>query len=862
MPNKNIKKRPGRGGRAAHAAAAADEAASQRSAFKAAEARRAHRTKAAREIESAFSKLSAAQLEQLGLDAYYARLPRPVPARNAIFDPALRFGAEWERYESVQAARRAGRAAKSSDLTNNEEEEEVAKSRTKDTSSSGGPPSKAKTLKPLLTLPKRPRWNRDMNKKALESNEAEVFRSWLQQTDELVAAHSDGLLPAEETEWTAEEAQKTNPAQAKIPSQFERNLSVFAQLWRVSERSDILCVLLDTRCPLLHLPPSLIDFLRAKAGRRTLLVLTKADLVPRAIAEAWRTWLLEKFGEWTDVVITESYRELGTREGQGSRQMRTSFMAPESRLALINSLKRIHAQLIQPPARLRETAANNNSNAAGAWTSPCVEQVDWEVFDRLDRLTGQSQESDHKEEEHHPDASTEFLTIGLIGSKLVRASKTPGKTKAFQTHFVGQHQGLARPTSSSSDSQPPKARIRLCDSPGLVFPSLIGMEMQVLGAILPISQVQAISSCVRFAAAHMPLEEALRLPLDAPPPDPGHTAKKMESGTSAGAANAQSREGETAVEWTAVRILEHVAAKYNFRTAKANRWDTNRAGNWVMRALAEGRIAWAFRPPALSSQETSAANNEEVAESALSKSQELIKSTHRLDELDVAALLKRGKGIWLGAPHLDAEEGEDEGDEDEEDGSSEDEHDHTEHESLHLSQSLTAASLHTDDSAANSAGGGAMRSSTASVTGPIKINFRRKKDTGPTLATGAAAASDSDEGDDDGPANARSKAKGGKKGKKKKGGVQPVLSKRARLREEGLALLAAKAGDLDGKEEDGDEEGQGGGDATGTGTGDEWSATERSSAMGSSSVFLAAAAAAGEDEDDEEEEEEEDDDEE
>ena len=31
--------------------------------------------------------------------------------------------------------------------------------------------------------------------------------------------------------------------------------------------------------------------------------------------------------------------------------------------------------------------------------------------------------------------------------------------------------------------------------------------------------------------------------------------------------------------------------------AKANRWDVNRAGNLVMRAVAEGRIKWAFRPP-------------------------------------------------------------------------------------------------------------------------------------------------------------------------------------------------------------------------------------------------------------------------
>ncbi|KAL9934060.1 hypothetical protein V8E36_007142 [Tilletia maclaganii] len=892
MPNKNIKKRPGRGSRAM-----ADAAETLRTA-KVAEARRVHRTKAARDIESTFSKLSPAQLEQLGLDAYYARLPRPVPASNAVFDPSQRLGTEWEQYERAQAARKAGRAAKNaSNNAQGEEAQEDASAAALPEGDNGSASSttKVKAPKPLLTLPKRPRWNRDMNKKALESNEAEVFRSWLQQTDDIVAKHSASLLPSAEHEvdWADQTTRnQVDPAKAKIPSQFERNLSVFAQLWRVSERSDILCVLLDARCPLLHLPPSLIDFLRAKAGRRTLLVLTKADLVPRSIAEAWRTWLLEQFGEWTDVVITESYRDLGAREGQGSRSMRTSFMSPDSRQALIASLQRIHAQLVQPPPRLR-TPSNDNETEA-IWTPPCVEHVDWEVFDRLDKHTGQSSQPAGQPEAENPSSDNDFFTIGLIGqpnvgkssmlnailgSKLVRASKTPGKTKAFQTHFVGQAQGLARPpTSSTSSSGPIPARIRLCDSPGLVFPSLVGMEMQVLGAILPISQVQAISSCVRFAAAHMPLEEALGLPLHEPPPDPGAAAKGKAAAAAAEESHNDAAQREQ-MEWTAVKILEHVAARFGFRTAKANRWDTNRAGNWVMRALAEGRIPWAFRPPALgvtssTAPDLSTGTSQELGGGGSSS------STSKLDELDIEALLKHGHGIWLGGVHDDDHVGGDESTEDDErsDGD-DDEHDGpTEHESLRLSQSLTATSINeeTDDgsrqedimSASSSPPPppSASRPLAATGRGPIKINFRRAGAAAqPSSLHLSAASTDRDnDGDDDASiraftAGGGAAAAGKRKGKgSKKTAAAPVLSKRARLREEGLALLAAKAEAMElagsssssaaaagkarhgaaGLGSDGGDEDESTSDEEDRGV----TSSERSSALGGS-VFLAAAAA-------------------
>jgi ribosome biogenesis GTPase A len=74
-------------------------------------------------------------------------------------------------------------------------------------------------------------------------------------------------------------------------------------------------VLLDARCPPLHLPPSLVAYLQRFGRRRTLLVLTKADLVPAPLVAAWAAWLRRTY-EWR-VVATESYAKLERLEGQG-----------------------------------------------------------------------------------------------------------------------------------------------------------------------------------------------------------------------------------------------------------------------------------------------------------------------------------------------------------------------------------------------------------------------------------------------------------------------------------------------------------------------------------------------------------------
>lgn len=174
---------------------------------------------ARKEIESSFSKLDTNSLEQLHLRSTYHLLPRPVPAHIATFS-FERFGAA-EDQEAAKSYR--GRASEE----DNSQRDHAGRVE--------------------LTLPKRPRWRPEgMTKKEVESNEREVFRAWLATTDTIVQRafeaqrHASGLFEGQE-DYTVE------PGKALVGSLYERNLEVFRQLWRVCERSDIICVLLDAR---------------------------------------------------------------------------------------------------------------------------------------------------------------------------------------------------------------------------------------------------------------------------------------------------------------------------------------------------------------------------------------------------------------------------------------------------------------------------------------------------------------------------------------------------------------------------------------------------------------------------------------
>ncbi|KAI5898014.1 P-loop containing nucleoside triphosphate hydrolase protein [Schizophyllum commune H4-8] len=467
-------------------------------------------------LESSFIRLSPEFLEITKKRASDTPLPRPIPASHAIF------------------------------------------------------PSEQSSADGYVSCLRRPKWRYDQTKTEVEKNEEALFRKWLAEADEKINGFADAsdVLRAD--------------GPIRSPCYYERNLEVWRQLWRVTEISDIILVLLDSRCPLIHFPDSLSRYLASYEDKRVILVLTKVDITGTDRTSAWKDYISTKH-PGLRIVEVESYAEKAY-SATGRRPAYEPHLPEEFRRRLVEAIRDTHTELLQPPPRVRESAKR-----LAHWKPSVKRSVDWEAaaapreFGAPEpvRSAPPKPENDAEGTEEPP-----FLTIGLIGqpnvgkssllnalfgASKVRASKTPGKTKHYQTLFL------------SPD-------IRLVDCPGLVLPSHHEMEAQVLAGILPISRVSAVPACIHHAARLLPLERILDLK------HPSAAAPLVEDKRTWRAGTGPKVEQRTP-RWTAIDILIAYAEKKGWLTAKAGRPDVHRAGNAILRMLAEGRIRWGYWPP-------------------------------------------------------------------------------------------------------------------------------------------------------------------------------------------------------------------------------------------------------------------------
>lgn len=199
---------------------------------------------------------------------------------------------------------------------------------------------------------------------------------------------------------------------------------------------------------------------------------------------------------------------------------------------------------------------------------------------------------------------------------MVSVSKTPGHTKHFQTIFLTPN-------------------VRLCDCPGLVFPSKVPRTLQILVGSFPIAHLREPYTAVGFLGKYLDLPNLLKI--------------SHPSGDKA-------QPGET-LEWSAYDICEGWAVKRGFMTKKAARPDVARAANHLLRLSLEGRICLYLRPVNY------------CAEKARWESHPDLAAIQAIQALEGAATANQP---WQEAEEESSDdEGEDEHDEDEDDDSDE-----------------------------------------------------------------------------------------------------------------------------------------------------------------------------------------------
>uniref|UniRef100_A0A672HHZ2 Guanine nucleotide-binding protein-like 1 n=1 Tax=Salarias fasciatus TaxID=181472 RepID=A0A672HHZ2_SALFA len=317
-------------------------------------------------------------------------------------------------------------------------------------------------------------------------------------------------------------------------SHFEHNLETWRQLWRVLEMSDIVLLIVDIRHPVLQFPPALYHYITGQLGKQVILVLNKADLCPPPLVIAWKHYMASQFPHLQLVCFT-------SHPGQ-----------PYSTVDLSSWEQKIQRDAVaeradRPDEGAESILVEHQSDSAMEMTNPSQELYKDGVL-TLGCIG-------------FPNVGKSSVINSLVGRKVVSVSRTPGHTKYFQTYYL-------TPT------------VKLCDCPGLVFPSRVNKQLQILAGIYPVSQLQEPYSSVGYLCERTPFLSVLKLK---------HPSLQEND-------SQQGSQGSGEPGWTAWDVCEAWAERRGYKTAKAARNDVYRAANSLLRLAIDGRLCLCLRP--------------------------------------------------------------------------------------------------------------------------------------------------------------------------------------------------------------------------------------------------------------------------
>jgi ribosome biogenesis GTPase A len=266
------------------------------------------------------------------------------------------------------------------------------------------------------------------------------------------------------------------------------NLETWRQLWRVLEISDIILLIVDIRFPVLHFSPAFYHYCTNILKKDVILVLNKIDLVPTPVVVAWKHYFLKKFPN-LHILLFSSAKQIKHRRHKAKKEDLDEYDEEELVVKALSAdiyTAKAHAQLYECVKDIvknnvdltswshlveKQLQHKNNNSAEGSekmMENLTLTNEDTNIMDKLF-----NNEVQRKKYEHgfvtigccgFPNVGKSSLLNSLNGRKVVSVSRTPGHTKHLQTIFL---------TKS----------VRICDCPGLVFPSLVSKPLQVMGVL-------------------------------------------------------------------------------------------------------------------------------------------------------------------------------------------------------------------------------------------------------------------------------------------------------------------------------------------------------------------------------------------
>ncbi|XP_047139857.1 large subunit GTPase 1 homolog isoform X1 [Hydra vulgaris] len=300
----------------------------------------------------------------------------------------------------------------------------------------------------FVTIPRRPHWDETTSPEQLALMERETFLNW---------RRSLSLLQEEK---------------GLLLTPYEKNLDIWRQLWRVIERSDVICQIVDARNPLLYKTDDLETYVKeVNPSKKFIILVNKADYLTKKQRSYWLNYF--KMIN-TKVIFWSALEEIElkvTKSNTDDLPEDYNEKPSSSEIIFENNNSKI------------DDIDKKDSNTL-CYRSSILE--DSEDLFRTSQLISYFKTFEKVVRGPHSNHDS-YITIGLVGypnvgksstinallrEKKTAVSATPGKTKHFQTHFLDES-------------------LCLCDCPGLVFPSFISSKAEmVLNGILPIDQLR------------------------------------------------------------------------------------------------------------------------------------------------------------------------------------------------------------------------------------------------------------------------------------------------------------------------------------------------------------------------------------
>ena len=429
-----------------------------------------------------------------------------------------------------------------------------------------------------LGMPKRPSWNKSFSKEQLDKQEQIYFKHFV-----------DDLL------------ERSGTTDKRL-SYFDLNLDTWRQLWRVLEMSEIITIIVDIRHPLFHFPPALYDYIVKELNKMVVIVLNKVDLVPPSLVIAWQSYLKSQYPE-AHIVSFASYAGMKTKANGkrvGNMKMAVDgakrFMLEIEKLVGAGNVdftswkEKIQADCHEVTEENKRDVSDDDEDGSHRGADEAEDDEDEFGSNTLKKAHQIKEENDttfYQAEKYkdgvltigcvgHPNVGKSSFMNALIGKKVVSVSRTPGHTKHFQTIFLTPN-------------------IRLCDCPGLVFPSYYPKQLQVLMGCYPISQLREPYSSIQYLAERIDVVHKLKLkPVD----EVRHHKPALNDPNYRPVEIRGERQAGTSSEWSAWTICESWAVQRGFLTAKSGRPDVYRAANHLLRMALDGRtLCLSFYPP-------------------------------------------------------------------------------------------------------------------------------------------------------------------------------------------------------------------------------------------------------------------------